>query len=31
MATSGRAVLIAAITVIIAMLGLYASGITFIG
>ena len=30
-ATSGRAVLIAAITVIIAMLGLYASGIGFLG
>ena len=30
-ATSGRAVLIAAVTVIIAMLGLYASGIGFIG
>jgi RND superfamily putative drug exporter len=30
-ATSGRAVLIAAITVVIAMLGLYASGIAFIG
>ncbi len=29
--SSGRAVLIAAITVVIAMLGLYASGITFIG
>jgi RND superfamily putative drug exporter len=30
-ATSGRAVLIAAVTVIIAMLGLYASGIGFLG
>jgi RND superfamily putative drug exporter len=30
-ATSGRAVLTAAITVVIAMLGLYASGIAFIG
>jgi RND superfamily putative drug exporter len=30
-ATSGRAVLIAALTVIIAMLGLYASGIGFLG
>jgi len=30
-ATSGRAVLVAAVTVIIAMLGLYASGIGFIG
>ena len=31
LATSGRAVLTAAITVVIALLGLYASGITFIG
>jgi RND superfamily putative drug exporter len=30
-ATSGRAVLVAAITVSLALLGLYASGITFIG
>ncbi len=30
-ATSGRAVLIAAVTVVIALLGLYASGISFIG
>ncbi|HET9974220.1 MAG TPA: MMPL family transporter, partial [Streptosporangiaceae bacterium] len=30
-ATSGRAVLVAAVTVIVAMLGLYASGIGFIG
>jgi putative drug exporter of the RND superfamily len=31
LATSGRAVLTAAVTVVIALLGLYASGITFIG
>ena len=31
LASSGRAVLVAAFTVVIAMLGLYASGITFIG
>ena len=31
LATSGRAVLVAALTVIVAMLGLYASGIGFIG
>jgi putative drug exporter of the RND superfamily len=31
LAASGRAVLVAALTVVIAMLGLYASGITFIG
>jgi len=30
-ATSGRAVLVAAVTVVIALLGLYASGLTFIG
>jgi len=30
-ATSGRAVLVAATTVVLAMLGLYASGMTFIG
>ena len=30
-ASSGRAVLVAALTVIVALLGLYASGITFIG
>ena len=30
-ATSGRAVLVAAMTVVIALLGLYASGLTFIG
>ena len=31
LAASGRAVLVAALTVVIAMLGLYASGVTFIG
>jgi len=31
LATSGRAVVVAALTVVIALLGLYASGITFIG
>lgn len=31
LATSGRAVLVAAITVVIALLGLYASGVIFIG
>jgi putative drug exporter of the RND superfamily len=31
LAASGRAVLVAAVTVVIAMLGLYASGVTFIG
>jgi RND superfamily putative drug exporter len=31
LATSGRAVIVAALTVVIALLGLYASGITFIG
>jgi RND superfamily putative drug exporter len=31
LATSGRAVVVAAVTVVIALLGLYASGISFIG
>jgi len=31
LATSGRAIVVAALTVVIALLGLYASGITFIG
>jgi putative drug exporter of the RND superfamily len=31
LATSGRAVLVAAVTVVIALLGLYASGISFVG